>query len=256
MKNALIGFVEALAGTPTQFSVTKFGTNATVIQGFTSDTNSVKAAINSVTTGGGGTNWENGFNKARATFDPRTSKPNLIIFASDGNPTYPNCGGSNTCNDDIYAAIIEANHAKQIPARVLAIGIGDNLLIENLKAISGNIVNGSDISTTDVITTDFVGMADKLAAFATKTCGGTITINKYIDSIAPANLATDTWTFSTNIPGYSSVQTSGGQVNIPVPSGSGYSITEASVLGGYTFGSASCKKSTGDVVGTLTSEQG
>ena len=254
MKNALKEFVDALTGTPTQFSVTKFGTNATVVQEFTSDATLTKNAINSVTTGGKGTNWENAFNKARATFDPRTDEPNLIIFASDGNPTYPNCGGGITCSDDVNAAIIEANHAKGIPARILAIGIGDELNVDNLKAISGGTVNGDDISKTDVITTDFAGMAAKLSAFATKTCGGTISVNKYIDTISDSTRGGAGWNYTVTGPSsYSKTLTTdgSGQANTgTVSTGSDYTITESNMLSGYSYGSAICKNQNGDVVGS------
>lgn len=88
MKDALKGFTSALASTPTQFSVTRFGTTASVIAEFSSNVTTTNTAIDSVTTGGGGTNWEDGLLKAYGTFDPRADKPNLVIFASDGNPTY------------------------------------------------------------------------------------------------------------------------------------------------------------------------
>jgi LPXTG-motif cell wall-anchored protein len=249
MKTALTGFVNALSGTPTQFSVTRFGTNASVVQTFTSNTTDVNNAINGVSTGGGGTNWKEGIASARGTFDPRTSKPNLMIFASDGNPTFPDCGGSSTCAADVNSAIAEANTAKSSPLniRILALGIGDGLLVENLKAISGHVVNAPSILGSDVITTDFSGMATQLSNFAKQTCGGTITVNKYYDDTS--HRGGTGWTF--DVAGSSKTTDNNGQTNaVDVSAGNTVSVTETGLLSGYSFGSASCKKSTGASVGT------
>lgn len=245
MKTALKGFVTALSGTPTQFSVTRFGTNASVIQEFTSNTSLITTAIDSVTTGGGSTDWQKGIIAARGTFDPRTDKPNLIIFASDGNPTLPDCGGFTTCQADVNHAIDEANIAKSSPLniRILALGIGGELSTDNLKAISGTVVNGSDISTTDVITTDFSGMAAKLAAFAAKTCGGKISVNKYIDNVQTGG--GKSWSFI--IDGTTTITTdANGQVASGTLAAGNHSIAEVSIPTGYTFDTASCTNGTLD----------
>src|SRR4030042_1011867 len=86
MKTAMTAFTNALAGTPTQFSVTHFATTATIDQSFTSNVTTVNNAVNAIPVGGGFTNWQCGLTKAQSTFDPRLDKPNLGIFASDGNP--------------------------------------------------------------------------------------------------------------------------------------------------------------------------
>ncbi len=57
--------------------------------------------------GHGETNWQDGLAKGFGTFDPRPSKPNLIIFASDGNPTEPG-----TDAEALAAAVKEANKIK------------------------------------------------------------------------------------------------------------------------------------------------
>jgi hypothetical protein len=80
--------------------------------------------------------------------------------------------------------------------------------------------------------------------------GGTITVNIYIGSVAPGNLSMDSWVFTTNIPGSNQIQTTNGQVNFPVPDGSGYFITEPMPTG-YTFGSVKCiDNKTQGLVGT------
>jgi len=251
IKNAMTAFVNALNGTPTWFSVTKFATTASVSQTFTGNLTSVKSAINAIPVGGGFTNWQDGLTKAQSTFDPRSTKPNLIIFASDGNPN--RTGPTGTSVDESVAvanAVVVADSIKTGGTRILALGVGADLDTANMIAISGTEVDTGDVLTSDVITSDFNQLAADLAEFASQTCGGTITINKYIDIISDSNLADDAWSFTTNVSGYESVQTSEGSVNIPVPIGSGYSVTESSVIPGFTFGSASCQKNDGSSVGT------
>lgn len=254
MKNAFKSFVDALSGTPTQFSVTEFDTNSYTPLDFTSDVNAIKSAIDGAFAGGG-TNWKEGIATARGTFDPRTNKPNLIIFASDGNPTFPSCGGSSSCQADVDAAVIEANIAKSLPLsiRMLVLGItGDQgLNTDNLKAISGPNMNTGDVLTSDVITTDFNGLATQLANFAKATCGGTITVNKYIGSVSESTRGNTGWDF--NIAGTSKTTDSNGQTDaVAVTAGSGYSVTETNLnqWPGYTFSSATCKKQDGSLVGS------
>jgi uncharacterized repeat protein (TIGR01451 family)/LPXTG-motif cell wall-anchored protein len=248
MKTALTGFVTALTGTPTQFSVTKFGTNANKLLDFTSDSTLVNNTINAIPVspyGTQGTNWKEGIIAARGTFDPRTSKPNLMIFASDGNPTFPNCGGGSTCSDDVNAAVTEANIAKSSPLniRILALGIGDGLLVENLKAISGHVVNASSLIDSDVVTTDFSGMAAQLASFAKQTCGGRISINKYVDSIQTGG--GQTWSFK--IDGTTTLTTdSNGQVASGILSVGNHSVSEVSIPTGYTYNHATCTSGVAD----------
>ena len=248
MKTALIGFVNALAGTPTQFSVTKFGTNASVVQSFTTDTAAVNSAINSISTGGGGTNWMEAISTARGTFDPRVN-PNLMIFASDGNPTFPYCGGSSTCPDDVAAAVVEANTTKEFPIRILALGIGGGLSEDNLKAISGPNINTGDVLTSDVITTDFTGLADQLAIFASQTCGGTVTVTKYVDG-QPAS----DWEFLVDVTGGNPNPSSGttdgsGMINFDInPSNGAANVDVIETLqDGYKLTTASCSKSNNPV---------
>lgn len=248
MKTAMTGFVTALSGTPTEFSVTKFGTNASVVQAFTTNAADVTSAISGIGTGGGGTDWEQAIATARGTFDPRTSKPNLMIFSSDGNPTFPHCGGSSTCQADVDAAVAEANITKNYPIRILALGIGNDLNVNNLKAISGPTV-GTNLNA-DVITTDFSTLAAALATFTSETCGGTITVNKYIGSVDPANRAGTGYTFT--VGGTTGVTTdSNGQTSaVPVTTGSGKTVVETGLPSGYTYASASCKNQAGLPVGS------
>ncbi len=242
MKNAFKGFVDALDGTPTQFSVTKFDTTAQVLQSFTSDFALTKTKIDSAS-GGNYTNWQDGLIKARSTYDPRAGKPNLIIFASDGNPNRIGNGANATEAVAVNAAVGEANTAKNSSIRVLALGIGNELSVENLKAISGHNVNTGNVLTSDVITSDFATLAAQLSTFAKQTCGGKISVNKYIDGVQKGG--GETWSFK--IDGTTTITTdSNGQVSSGTLSVGKHTISEVSIPSGYSFDSAICSSGTPD----------
>lgn len=255
IKTAMTGFTNALSGTPTQFSVTRFGTTAHVVNPFTASIAATNAAINGISAGGGGTNWEDGLVKAKSTFDPRADKPNLIIFASDGNPTYHNDNsyngiggnGSSTSQADIDNAVTQANVIKSAGTRILALGIGNELDVNNLKAISGPNQDTGNVLTSDVITSSFSTLAADLANFAKQTCGGTITTTKLID--ADGNLGTTNdqtpasgWTFdvdgTASNPGSTTTDATGKTPAVKVSSGT-YSVNETQQAG-YELLGASC----------------
>ena len=160
-------FVDSFSGKSTQFSVTKFSTNASIlISDFTDDLSMVKSKISSIG-GGGSTNWEDAMIKAKTTLDStsnRPSIPDLVIFASDGNPNITNSGGS-----PLGTAVAIANEIKINGARIISYGIGSGINEQNLKAISGSIpeVTGD----TDVILTDFANFGTDLQSLTTTICG-------------------------------------------------------------------------------------
>lgn len=168
MKSALTGFVTTFGGGETQFSVTKFANSATVVQGFTNNATVVNNAINGLTQGNG-TNWEDGLNKARGTFDPRADKQNLLIIATDGEPAT-----STGQPVPVDSARQVANSIKGGGTRILVMGIIGNPnspSVNNMKQISGPTVNSGSVLTSDIITTSFNALAGNLATFANQTCG-------------------------------------------------------------------------------------
>lgn len=255
MKNAMTAFTNALNGTPTQFSVTRFATNATVIRTFTSNISSVNSAINGIPDDGGTTNWEDGLTKAGSTL-PNRSNPDLVIFASDGNPTISSAGGFNgdQPNEHLAPAITKANAIKATGARILAIGIGNQLSTDNLKAISGPNVNTGNVLTSDVITSDFSTLASDLATFAAQTCGGTITSKKIIDLDGNLNTTGDQtpaegWSFDvsgtpsnpapevTGVSGQTAaVKVQSGTYNVAETPQNGYSLVWAGCTGATNNG--------------------
>jgi uncharacterized repeat protein (TIGR01451 family)/LPXTG-motif cell wall-anchored protein len=259
MKNAITAFVTALSGTPTHYSVSRFATTASVVQAFTGNTADVNNAINAIPVGGGYTNWEDGLLKGQSTL-PHRSNPNLVIFASDGNPNTIGNGPADNASPDgspaaMNPAITVANAIKSSGARMLAIGIGNDLNTANLQAIAGPNTNTGNILTSDVITTDFNTLAGQLNTFASQSCGGTVTVTKKID--ADGNLGTtgdqtvaSGWTF--NVGGQADKVTDGnGQTSaVTLVAGSNYSVTETQ-QNNYSLLQASCTGATNNGTSNL-----
>ena len=136
MKSSFNSFVNSLLpATPTGFSVTYFDGTAHYAQAtFSNSASATVAAINSVPASAGQTDWEDALIKAQATLDPRpgSAHPNLIIFASDGQPNRygPNgtlgVGGTVDPNA-LDAAVAEANLVKASGTRIVTLGIGNGV---------------------------------------------------------------------------------------------------------------------------------
>ena len=241
MRNAFKAMVDSLVGTPTQFSVSRFSDTASVLQAFTSDTTLVKSKIDSAD-GGTYTNWQDGLTKAWGTFGGRADKPNLVIFASDGNPNRTGISGTDVSESQAVSdAVIIANTIKTSGTRILGLGIGSDLNTVNMSAITGPNVNTGNVTTSDVITTDFATMAVQLSNFAKQTCGGKISVNKYVDGVQKSD--GQTWSFQ--IDGTTTITTDAqGQVASGTLSVGNHSITETSIPSGYTFDHATCTNGT------------
>ncbi len=239
MKNAMTSFTNALNGTPTQFSVIHFATTASIDHAFTSSVADTNSAITGIPVGGGYTNWQDGLTKAQSTFDPRLTKPSLVIFASDGNPNTVIGGSAGGASEAqaVTTAQVVANALKASGTRVLAIGIGTDLNSTNMEAISGTNVNTGNVLTSDLITTNFDGLAGQLAEFAKQTCGGKISVNKYVDGIQKSD--GKTWSFL--IDGATKITTdTNGQVASGTLSVGNHTISETDMQSGYSFNHATC----------------
>ncbi len=184
---ALVSFVEAFlvdAQTPTEFALVEFASTALIRQGFTDNAAVLINEINEprVQPSGGSTNWEQGLVLSKALF-PNRPNPDLLIFASDGNP---NRIGNNQAASEAVAvatAVGVADDIKSAGIRIVTVGIGSDLDVNNLVAISGpNVANGNPIDeTTDVITADFRTLAASISELAFALCGGSITVCKVLD---------------------------------------------------------------------------
>ena len=240
MKDAFESFVSAfLPETPTQFSVTDFDTTASVLQSFTDDTVLINLAINSPTSGGS-TNWEDGLLKAQDTLAAsRGDVPNLVVFASDGNPNrLGTAGTSATEAEAVQAAVLVANDIKTAGTRIITLGIGNDLDAANLE----------DISSADaVITSGFDTLAASLATLASELCGGTITVKKLVDADGTLDTSDDQspasgWSFdvlgSPSDPDSVLTGDDGFTPSVEVEAGT-YSVTETTQPG-YELLSAVC----------------
>jgi cysteine-rich repeat protein len=247
MKNAFKNFTDAfLPNTPTQIAVVDFDNLGNLVQDYTSDVTSIKNAIDSATTGGN-TNWEDGLKEAYDEFDNRVDKPDLYVFASDGNPNRIGDTSSTSVSESVAvaAAVVKANQIKLSGIRIITLGIGSSVNSANLIAIS---------SADAYYSTGFDTLAQTLAALADDLCGGTITVKKLVDG-KPAS----GWQFSTSVTGGISTPSSSTtgadgfinpvfDINISDTTAT-VDVTETS-QGGFGFVSASCKYQNDNLVGT------
>ena len=186
MKIAYNEFVDAfLPNTPTQIAVVEFDTTAHTVYDYSDDPDAIKNAINAADSGGY-TNWQDALSEAYDLYDNRVDKPDLFIFASDGNPNRYGPSGIGNSVLALSTAIEKANTIKQAGIRIITLGIGNDLDADNLKAIS---------SEDAYYDTDFSTLADTLAGLAEELCGGTITVKKYFDD----EVYTEGWPFTTSV---------------------------------------------------------
>lgn len=253
MKTALKSFINAFVGTPTQMAVVSFDDVASIESGFTSNLSALTAPSGVIDDidGSGYTNWEDALQDTRLLFPNRADKPDLIVFTSDGNPTASNTGGSNNTsqpNAHLSPAITQANLAKAAGIRIITLGIGNDLSASNLQSISSADAYYS--------AADFGALTATLQQLATDLCGGTITVNKYIDEVSPNTRGGSGWTFSVTGPNaYSnslSTDSNGQDTADQLVAGSPYSVLETGNVAGYAFESAVCRNQAGQIEGTAT----
>ena len=230
MQTALQGFVSALASTPSVFALVSFDDTAVTQEAFMADAATVSAAIEA-TDGSGATNWDDALEEAAANFDPRIGKSNLIIFASDGNPTVnndSNATGGTTDGADLSNAVAEADALKAGGTRIITVGIGASVSQANMEAISSADAYYS--------AEDFGDLGDTLDDIATELCGGTLNVQKLVDT-GEGTVPGEGWSFTVNQSEYQTGAVTG-SFSVEATAGS-YSVTEVSQPG-YELVSASC----------------
>jgi len=237
MKDAFKTFVDAfLPYTPTQMALVKFNTNGDLVLDYSGDATTIKNAIDSVSTSGGYTNWQDGLKEAYDEFD-NSAKPDLYVFASDGNPNrYGDPAQTATEPVAVAQAVLTANQIKLSGIRIITLGIGLG---------TGGAANLQAISSADAYySTGFGTLAQTLATLADDLCGGTITVKKLVDS-QPAS----GWTFVASATGGTvspTISTTGadGFINpvfaIEIPGSSATASVSENLNSGYSFVSAYC----------------
>ncbi|MCP4089457.1 MAG: T9SS type B sorting domain-containing protein [Gammaproteobacteria bacterium] len=139
------------------------------------------------TTPSGGTNWDDAFRKVLDVMNGNDLQPDIILFLTDGNPTYyidelhfNILGGSGvqTRVSAVQHAIMQANEIKQ-SARIFGIGVGDAVNVQNLKMITGIEPFNGDLAGSDyLISPDFTELGASLAGLANALCGTTLSVRQ------------------------------------------------------------------------------
>ena len=269
--NAAKAFIEAMKNTPTTLEMQKFSYSSSDLGSFdistTAGVTNAKAAVDSAYANpSGGTNWDG------ALWDARTSQAEVVVFLTDGNPTvsrdYPSGSGyiggsgSTVTQADVTNAIASANLVKKgvaptggsaVSKRIVVVGAGPNISATNLKVLSGPTLNDDYFMATDLSK-----LTEELQKVASRFCGATVNVKKFVDGSAVTSA--DPWTFGPKGPvasGVTSVPTlNTGTVqtdnlgvatislnNVPVSPGTSLTVAETPKAG-VSFKGATCKKRT------------
>lgn len=181
IKSAYTDFVNALLpSTKSEFSLTEFDDTATVVVPFTNNINSLHNGINNLG-GGSSTNWLDGLTTGYSTLTgfADSSRPKLLIIATDGDPNQPGGGGGGggyggggggATTTALWDAMVEANIIKEHNIHILAVGIGSDPTVANLEAITGTNLNTGGIDA-DVETSAYSTFAATMTSIANTSCG-------------------------------------------------------------------------------------
>jgi uncharacterized repeat protein (TIGR01451 family) len=194
--NAANAFVNTLSGTSTSLKISTFATTSkpgvvTYDLATAPGQNAAHAFINGITTSTGAdqlTNWD------IALQDAAKAKVDVVVFITDGNPTVRE-GATGTATDalsNVTYGIASANLAKNPDMqdasgdeqRVLGVGVGAGIAVNNLKAISGPTVDKDYAVANTPADLDTL-----LTQLATTICPADLGITKSgPDTIEPGNI--------------------------------------------------------------------
>ena len=218
--NAAKAFVTSLNGTPSQIGIISFSagsstppltggvnsyqdasgtasmTRAPLSLATPGNSTLLNTTIDNVYTGvSGGTNWDLALQKASqaAGFSPdiitgQTTRPDVVVFLTDGNPTARSTTGSDTGSNvhllDLTAGMSSANSVKNVLARgstkvkLYGLGVGHGVTADNLKVVSGPTA-GEDFDTPTI-----PQLQAKLQELAAKSCGARLYVRKRLEGNA------------------------------------------------------------------------
>jgi len=246
LKTAAKGFVDALAGTPSQIAVAQFRKTASQTIGFTSVTNpaGVTAVKTTIDGYGFGTDDDDGSTNWDAAFQSQKNLgADVVVILTDGNPTSRNIdgsggtGSSDNLGYNLDAGITSANEVKANGARIVAVGIGSDVDTNNLKAISGPTNNG------DYFTSSFETLNAKLIEIAQKLCGGTVTVQKLVKNSDGSYTPTNDWNYiSTNAVVNSKTTAGTGTAEFKFENAPKNTVITETLKPGYALESIECKK--------------
>jgi len=133
----------------------------------------------------GGTNWDDALLKVLDIIENNTIQPDLVLFITDGNPTYyidennnDILGGTGASSkvSALNHALVRANAIKE-HSRIFGVGIGTRINEQNLKFITGIVPFEGDLSGSDyMISSDFNELGNDLNDIANALCGTNMSI--------------------------------------------------------------------------------
>jgi prepilin-type N-terminal cleavage/methylation domain-containing protein len=169
---------------------------------------------------GAGTNWEDGLYMLNRRSDGTpygVEQPSLVVFITDGQPTAIRTasGGSSEVGNTPAknAAAIVANELRSQGARTIGVIVGNtannSTAISNLRDVVGPIewngsvnpdgtINVGNAATADFFRGSFESLGDILRSILIAECGGTLTLQKRIDTGGTlVNPASGKWSYTT-----------------------------------------------------------
>ena len=251
LKQAANDTIDALVGTPSNLAIYTFSASTGPSIAKTSTASSASARplrnfVNGLASPSGSTNWDSGINQIPSGFD-------LVIFATDGNPTTydsSSSGGSASYFQYVEQGVFSSNRLKSTGVRVVGVGIGLDGGQENLRAVSGATLN------SDYYLASTSGFGEILKSLATGACNNQLSIQKVIEDPSGNPLAdspfANGWGYSNTISAGSAIDGSvtTGQVNgqngfasatVTIPAGATPTISVTETLKtGYVLQDAEC----------------
>lgn len=164
----------------------------------------------------GGTNWEAALGRdtdagpgARAPDGSRPADADVVVFFTDGNPTYNSVDGAGTTpgsvvtrDRDVDAGIAAADAVKAAGARIVAVGAtsaAGGPTVENLQRVTGGHPDAQD--GDDFYLTNVERLEQTLFQIATRFCGGNLLVRKLVPGGEPGSWVPQPgWTFATSFP--------------------------------------------------------
>ena len=204
----VMAFMNALDGTGVRVSIIEFSALARTVNTYqtvnTAYINNVQNYFDGTPYNGetydpfSGTNWQDALDEVRDQ-----SRPDLIFFFTDGNPTgWTNngsvdyCGnGSTTQQPEIVNPMKLANYFKDEGTHMFVLGVGTNINTQNLERISGTDQwsTGESVKDNDwALETNFANLAEGLRDFALQICGTTVSVTKTATPICVGGTTTYT----------------------------------------------------------------
>jgi prepilin-type N-terminal cleavage/methylation domain-containing protein len=171
---------------------------------------------------GAGTNWEDGLYTLIRRSDGTpygVEQPSLVVFITDGQPTAIRTasGGSNEVGSTTAkaAAAVVANELRALGARTIGVMVGNtatnSTAVNNLRDVVGPIewngsvngdgtINVGNAATADFFRGSFDSLGPILRSILIAECGGTLTVQKRIDTGGSLeNPASGKWSYTTDL---------------------------------------------------------